>query len=97
MGDQVKGEEVERGGLRHGGGQFSEAEGDGDDEEAGDKPAEDPADVAACAKISFPFKGGEREISVPLTRPKDRVEETEATTPMMEKAKATVSMSCERR
>ena len=47
VGDQVKGEEVERGGLRHGGGQFSEAEGDGDDEEAGDKPAEDPADVAA--------------------------------------------------
>ena len=43
----AKGEEVERGGLRHGGGQFSEAEGDGDDEEAGDKPAEDPADVAA--------------------------------------------------
>ena len=63
--------------------------------EAGDEPAEDPADVAACAKISFSFKGGKREISAPLTRPKDRVDETEATTPMMEKAKATVSMSCE--
>ena len=79
--------------LRHGGGQFSEAEGDGDDEEAGDKPAEDPADVAAWATISFTFKGGKRGISAPLTRPKDRVDETEATTPMMEKAKATVSMS----